>query len=137
MAQASDHTAVSVAKNQRLRRHVGQGRDCATPCIGRLGKEEAGKCGRVVPSRLFKRSNRKHCMDMGPAQKRKLEDTFTEAKKRQNMMITTRLRERACGSEVVIATYHMPCMFYAPKVPLHGSHACDPPVPDTSLSLCL
>eukprot|EP00958_Prasinococcus_capsulatus_P011643 scaffold1158_cov351-Prasinococcus_capsulatus_cf.AAC.3 len=31
-------------------------------------------------------------------------------------MITTRLRERACGSEVVIATYHMPCMFYAPKV---------------------
>ncbi len=51
-----------------------------------------------------------------------LEHPITHAQRRTNQLIFLRLEDKAEGNKFGVATYHMPCVFYAPKVmTIHAS----------------
>ena len=48
--------------------------------------------------------------------RRKYADPLNEAKRRSNQLVFVRLKDRNENNKFCVATYHMPCAFYAPKV---------------------
>ncbi len=47
---------------------------------------------------------------------KKLEHPIAHAKRRMNQFIFLRLRDKETKEEFAVATYHMPCVYYAPQV---------------------
>ncbi len=56
--------------------------------------------------------------------KRKYADPLKEAKRRFNRLVFVRIKDKQENDNFCVATYHMPCAFYAPKVmTLHAAMA--------------
>mmetsp|Transcript_3150 Transcript_3150/g.10914 ORF Transcript_3150/g.10914 Transcript_3150/m.10914 type:complete len:345 (-) Transcript_3150:181-1215(-) len=77
---------------------------------------------RPKPTMFGKLSTAVQDLFFGP---KRNEDHYDLARNRQNTMVLCKLKCRTSGKKICVGTYHMPCMFWAPKVMvIHSALVC-------------
>ena len=81
---------------------------------------------RPKPTMFGKLSTAVQDLFFGP---KRNEDHYDLARNRQNTMVLCKLKCRTSGKKICVGTYHMPCMFWAPKVRQNHPSRLSPPAP--------